>query len=94
MKMKKYIKLFSFIIIGLSISIICNGQTKQNKKDLKGKGNFHNKSFSKDKDPPPDPQLGVPDPDWESPINGGIGILIVGSLLFWGKKIKNEFLNE
>lgn len=88
--MKKAIKLFMFIVLSISLNI--HGYS-QSKKDIKRNDNNFTSGFDKKSTNPPKP-MGPPPPDWEAPIPPGIGILAIGSFIFWGIKIRREFENE
>lgn len=88
-KMNKIVKTFPLIIVALFISLLCNGQIK---KDTPTDKNNFTSTFDDKKTPPP--KSVTPGPGYESPITGGLGFLIIGSFLFWGRKVKQELSDE
>lgn len=87
------------IIIVLSLCLIAfTSQAQSSKKGNTKKGNFEKQTFVKDKNSDDNfKQIGPPDPGgggWGAPINGGLYILVAGSIVFWGRKVRNELKDE
>ncbi len=81
--------------------LVSSAYSQNEEKPQKRKGNFEKSAFSKSNSRTdsniPDKQLGPPNPGgggWPTPATGGIGFLIVGSLIFWSNKAYKELKNE
>jgi len=89
------------IIIVLSVCLIATTAIANNtKKSDTKKGNFQKQTFVNKKGTDTENLKGVPNPGGGGggggpiPINGGLSILIIGSIAFWGRKIQEELKDE
>lgn len=88
------------IIIVLSLCLLAfTSEAQSAKKGNTKKGNFKKQTFVNDKGTDTDYYKGVPNPGGGGgggpiPIHGGLSLLVLGSIVFWGRKVREELKNE